>query len=113
MASAGRPRKGTPRKGPHRLNYKELAAHHGVDRRTVVRWVVAGQIPSPILVGSTCYWSGEDLVRAMEQPGFPGSYEFTPSKKEALRRQTIKRKVARNRSQKAKSNTSVKKEVVK
>lgn len=76
---------------PKRYTYPMMAAALKVARRTLVRWVVAGQIPQPTTVGTSCFWEGRDLAVALSGPRLPGSFEYTPSSREKRRRSTARK----------------------
>jgi predicted DNA-binding transcriptional regulator AlpA len=55
---------------PPRLEYLTIAALAGeldTSTRTIRRWVAQGTLPQPKRIGRSCYWSTEEIRKAISE----------------------------------------------
>jgi predicted DNA-binding transcriptional regulator AlpA len=55
---------------PQRLEYLTISALAGeldTSTRTIRRWVAQGTLPQPKRIGRSCYWSTEEIRKAISE----------------------------------------------
>lgn len=70
--------------------YKRLALILGVTERTLMRWVSAGMVPSPVYSGTSARFESATALVICEGPSLPGMYPVARSLRRAGKVKAIK-----------------------